>query len=597
VSLQEELTSIQVRISQIESEMQTPQNEREAVEVLESRVLAMNGRLEKELNSLEHEKSADEMEAKLHAINDDVRTQLKIAAEELNKSRTASETSLSTQISSDPLKSPQIHANLMNDTSTPVSSPQLSHSTEACAKLKDDTSNDEEHIKDQRNTNSILQSQLCDRDEITLGLQDKVTKQDTKIVGLLDKIGTLNGSVFVLQSQISELNDKNELADDSTKTGRLTFQRSPHDEQLAGRIASLVGTAEDVKFVKQLLEEVMQERMSLKQQNARFSQTNRGQVNFDTNSEGCGLMRIPESLKNGVELLSAKLAKLKTLNNDLTLLFGEQHAEHQRSKLSANMTCGMLQKEPGTLRSANEKSTNELMKQMASESQTSQSHGGKTFQFIGSGWGFRASSRLLPWKVTQVVVGSQAQSHGVQMGWRVTHADGVLINKDNAGEIWQQFTAGGDHSVTFQIPAAPSAIIGSEAGKEFNKLREYMKRYNVELALDNMESLTQLGISGVSPLHVAASKGLSKAVKYMLACLKKTGRSDMIDLQTKSRAWTPLHAAAYYNRAECVRLLVDAGAQTKLRSTKGETPGCLAEARKNTNLFRMLNYSSLTRGD
>jgi len=663
--LQEQLTSMQVKLSRAENELQIRQNEREAVEVLENRVLEMDDRLEKELNTLEDEMSADDMEAKLVAINDDVRMQLRSVAEGLKSSR-----------------------------SMPGSRSSRASPGEASFGLtQDEPPEDEEQMKDLRNTNGILQSQLCDKDEITLGLQDKVTRQDTKISCLLDKIGTLKATVTVLQEQISGLSDKNQLSDDSAATmRRLASQWSSQDEQLAARIASLVGSEEDVKFVKQLLEELVLESMALKQQNARVTEqlktnqnviatvrkaeckkistlisaaesltgkqrihtqqtehaaqatTNERQMNSDTNIEG-GLTGISENLKDAVDLLSAKLAKLKIWNNDLTRLFSEQDAKNQRHNLSESAE--NMQKELDALRSANDKSTNDLRNcclQCANESCCRQYMNAELANELGQDKRMQIENQslgeTLPEKPEEWLrqpaskqtdedpqtadeqqlprtSDAPTDKHGTKAESDSTFAHPheksennserrlavethraatdfarrLAVETHRAATDFAEQPAPTDRTIVV-TPAQPTVTMATEI--ELNKLCQYSKDYDIELTLCDMESLTQVGNNGVTPIHVAASKGLSKALKYILECLETTGRSDMIDLQTSSRAWTPLHAAAYYNRAKCVRLLVDAGAKKKLRSAKGETPGCLAEARKNRNLLRILNYSVLT---
>ena len=86
------------------------------------------------------------------------------------------------------------------------------------------------------------------------------------------------------------------------------------------------------------------------------------------------------------------------------------------------------------------------------------------------------------------------------------------------------------------------------------KIPESATRNRVEIALPTFE---------ISPFCKAIMQGEMETVKKMIALGE--------DVNRKSLGKTPLIFAARYNRAEIVALLLDNGADPKLRCDKGHT--------------------------
>jgi ankyrin repeat protein len=73
------------------------------------------------------------------------------------------------------------------------------------------------------------------------------------------------------------------------------------------------------------------------------------------------------------------------------------------------------------------------------------------------------------------------------------------------------------------------------------------------------------GEGGCRPLHIAAEKGHTEVVGYLLAHKANPHARDGV-------RWTALHHAAYGGQQEAARLLLDAGARTGVKDRQGFTP-------------------------
>lgn len=75
---------------------------------------------------------------------------------------------------------------------------------------------------------------------------------------------------------------------------------------------------------------------------------------------------------------------------------------------------------------------------------------------------------------------------------------------------------------------------------------------------------------GNTPLHWAAFKNETECVKLLL----EYGAD--VNARAHPSGWTPLHDAAYSNSKECIGLLVEAGGRVNARANSGATPLCFA---------------------
>ena len=86
---------------------------------------------------------------------------------------------------------------------------------------------------------------------------------------------------------------------------------------------------------------------------------------------------------------------------------------------------------------------------------------------------------------------------------------------------------------------------------------------------------------GWLPIHHAAERGYVNIVRYLIK------RSSEIDRQTTINKYTPLMLAAKEGRTECVKVLLDAGADFTIKDDNGWTP---YEWGKSENRIEISNY-------
>ena len=93
--------------------------------------------------------------------------------------------------------------------------------------------------------------------------------------------------------------------------------------------------------------------------------------------------------------------------------------------------------------------------------------------------------------------------------------------------------------------------------------------------------------SGSTPLCLAAAYDRPDCVRLLV----EPGAD--IDKATFN-GWTPLHFAAISSPPECLRLLLEAGADASARNKKGETPFDIAEAHNNNEAAALLRQHAAT---
>lgn len=102
--------------------------------------------------------------------------------------------------------------------------------------------------------------------------------------------------------------------------------------------------------------------------------------------------------------------------------------------------------------------------------------------------------------------------------------------------------------------------------------------------LDSDPSLAHvLSSDGFTALHLAAYYGHAEAVRLLLA-----HHADANALSQNTLAVRPLHSALAGNNAQCVRLLVDAGANVEAKQPGGTSPAHQAAAQGNLEALQIL---------
>ncbi|KAM4751405.1 protein phosphatase 1 regulatory subunit 12C [Anableps anableps] len=76
--------------------------------------------------------------------------------------------------------------------------------------------------------------------------------------------------------------------------------------------------------------------------------------------------------------------------------------------------------------------------------------------------------------------------------------------------------------------------------------------------------------TGATPLHVAAAKGYTEALKILCQCGLDVSATDF-------DGWTPLHAAAHWGQEEACRILAEQLCNMEARSNGGQTPFDVAD--------------------
>ena len=126
----------------------------------------------------------------------------------------------------------------------------------------------------------------------------------------------------------------------------------------------------------------------------------------------------------------------------------------------------------------------------------------------------------------------------------------------------------------------------------------YTRYGNEETAVLLINHAANIGltdINGSSPLHFAASRGLTTLVLKMLD-------TNMVDINIQDKQLcAPLHLAVLGCHFETCKLLLEKGASAELTNAGGETPWHLATAEGNVSIMTLLlefkrSYEKLING-
>lgn len=97
--------------------------------------------------------------------------------------------------------------------------------------------------------------------------------------------------------------------------------------------------------------------------------------------------------------------------------------------------------------------------------------------------------------------------------------------------------------------------------------------------------------TGLSPLHVAANRGILELIK---AVLERKDYQRYVDLQNNEKQWTPLHCAVRHGSVEAVSLLLSAKANIYLRSTDGCSALHIASGHGYLDIVKLLTSHGLS---
>ena len=95
--------------------------------------------------------------------------------------------------------------------------------------------------------------------------------------------------------------------------------------------------------------------------------------------------------------------------------------------------------------------------------------------------------------------------------------------------------------------------------------------------------------SGRTPLHWAAYHGRTKAVRLLLE------KGAPINTRNNKNNQTPLHDAVEQSHIDMVKLLLEEGASIGVRDIFNETPLDIAERRKKTEIFQLLEKTRVSK--
>ncbi|KAM3926545.1 diacylglycerol kinase iota isoform 7-T7 [Leptodactylus fuscus] len=133
----------------------------------------------------------------------------------------------------------------------------------------------------------------------------------------------------------------------------------------------------------------------------------------------------------------------------------------------------------------------------------------------------------------------------------------------------------------------PSSALPSPVSAEEQALVHAVLDGDLDKVMECCEKGASLRIQGperCSLLHLAAKAGHAEIVSYIL----ENGSEDLLDMVDRTTGETALHKAAFQGHRQVCQILVDAGACSLKRDSKGQTPLDIAQAAEDSELASYL---------
>ena len=110
---------------------------------------------------------------------------------------------------------------------------------------------------------------------------------------------------------------------------------------------------------------------------------------------------------------------------------------------------------------------------------------------------------------------------------------------------------------------------------------------NMEVSSLSEKLSNRKGVFGYTPLHEAVAGGKTQVLDFLLDKVKDTPAMMPINCKANS-GYTPLHLAASSGHHECVRILINRGANISITDEYGKTPKQTAELSSKSKIVQLL---------